>query len=112
MAETYKPFGAALTTTYATVYECPTTDPPTTAIVLSAIAANVDGTVSAGVSAQWLDSSNSDTAKRIIDGVVVPATASVNLLSGPVVLEAGDAFQAKASASGDIELTLVVNEIT
>ena len=109
MAETYKPFGAALTTTYATVYTCPSA---TTAIVLSAIAANVDGSVSAGVSAQWLDSSNSDTAKRIIDGVVVPATASVNLMSGPIALEAGDAFQAKASASGDIELTLVVDEIT
>ena len=109
MAETYKNARQAVGTSYTTVYTCPSA---TTAIVLSAIAANVDGSAPAGVSAQWLDSSNSDTATRIIDGVVVPATAAVNLMSGPVVLEAGDAFQAKASASGDIELTLVVDEIT
>lgn len=109
MAETYKNARQAVGTSYATAYTCPAA---TTAIVLSAIAANVDGLVSAGVSAQWLDSSAADVATRIIDGVVVPATAAVNLMSGPVVLEAGDAFQAKASASGDIELTLVVDEIT
>ena len=109
MAETYKNARQAVGTSYTTVYTCPSA---TKAIVLSAIAANVDGTVAAGVSAQWLDDSAADVATRIIDGVVVPATAAVNLLSGPVVLEAGDAFQAKASASGDIELTLVVDEIT
>lgn len=109
MAETYKNARQAVGTSYTTVYTCPSA---TTTIVLSAIAANVDGSVSAGVSAQWLDSSAADVATRVVDGVVVPATAAVNLMSGPVVLEAGDAFQAKASASGDIELTLVVDEIT
>lgn len=110
MAETYKNARKALDTTYGVaVYTCPSL---TTAIVLSAVAANVDGVSSAGVSAQWLDNSAADVATRIIDGVVVPATAAVNLMSGPVVLEAGDAFQAKATAAGDIELTLVVDEIT
>lgn len=110
MAETYKNARKALDTTYGVaVYTCPSA---TTAIVLSAVAANVDGVSSAGVSAQWLDNSAADVATRIIDGVVVPATAAVNLMSGPIVLEAGDAFQAKATASGDIELTLVVDEIT
>jgi len=109
MAETYKNARQAVGTTYTTVYTCPAA---TTAIVLSAIAANVDGVNSAGVSAQWLDSSNSNTATRVIDGVIVPAVAAVNLMSGPVVLEAGDAFQAKATEADDIELTLVVDEIT
>jgi len=109
MAETYKNARQAVGTTYATVYTCPAV---TTAIVLSAVATNVDGSVSAGVSAQWLDNSAADVATRIIDGVVVPATAAVNLMSGPVVLEAGDAFQAKASAAGDAELTLAIVEIT
>ena len=109
MAETYKNARQAVGATYVTVYTCPSA---TTAIVLSAIAANVDGTVSAGVSAQWLDSSNSDTATRVVDGVFVPPSAAVQLLAAPVVLEAGDAFQAKATATGDIELTIVVDEIT
>lgn len=109
MAETYKNARQAVGTSYTTVYTCPSV---TTAIVLSAIAANVDGSVSAGVSAQWLDNSAADVATRVVDGVVVSPTIAVQLLAAPVVLEAGDAFQAKASAAGDIELTLVVDEIT
>ena len=54
MAITYKNARAALGTTYATVYTCPSA---TTAIVLMAQAVNVDGAVSADVSAQWLDNS-------------------------------------------------------
>ena len=110
MAETYKNARKALDTTYGVaVYTCPSA---TTAIVLAAQAANVDGTNSADVSAQWLDSSAADVATRIVETLAVVADAAVNLLGGPVVLEAGDAFQAKASAAGDIELTLAILEIT
>lgn len=109
MALTYKNARAALTTSYATVYTCPAA---TTAIVLTAQAANVDGAASADVSAQWLDDSAADVATRIAETVAVPADAALNLLAGPVVLEAGDQFQAKASASGDIELSLAISEIT
>lgn len=109
MAETYKNARAALGTTYATVYTCPST---TTAIVLMAQAANVDGAVSADVSAQWLDNSAADVATRIVESYLVPAKAVDMILGGPLVLEAGDAFQAKASAAGDIELTLAISEIT
>ena len=109
MAETYKNARAAVGTTYATVYTCPS---GTTAIVLAAQAANVDGTASADVSAQWLDNSAADVATRIAETIAVPADAAINLLAGPVVLEANDQFQAKASAAGDIELTLAISEIT
>ena len=109
MAVTYKNARAAVGTTYATVYTCPSA---TKAIVLAAQAVNVDGAVSAGVSAQWLDSSAADVATRLVELVSVPAKAALNLLDGPAVLEAGDAFQAKASASGDIELSLSICEIT
>lgn len=109
MAETYKNARAALGTTYATVYTCPSA---TTAIVLAAQAANVDGAVSADVSAQWLDNSAADVATRIVEAYPVPAKAVDMILGGPLVLEAGDAFQAKASAAGDIELTLAILEIT
>ena len=110
MAIAYKNSRAALGTSYATVYTCPS---GTTAIVLLAQAANVDGTIAADVSAQWLDNSAADVATRIVETLTVPADAAVNLLdNGPLVLEAGDQFQAKASASGDLEITLSITEIT
>ena len=109
MAETYKNARAAVGTSYATVYTCPSA---TKAIVLNAQCANVDGAASVDVSAQWLDNSAADVATRIVETLAVPADAAVNLLGGPVVLEAGDQFQAKASAAGDAELTLAIVEIT
>ena len=109
MALTYKNARAAVGTSYATVYTCPAA---TTAIVLAAQAVNVDGAASADVSAQWLDDSAADVATRIAETMAVPAYNAINLLAGPVVLEANDQFQAKASASGDIELTLAISEIT
>ena len=109
MAETYKNARAALGTTYATVYTCPS---GTTAIVLMAQAVNVDGAASADVSAQWLDNSAADVATRLVEAYPVAAKSSDMLTGGPIILEAGDAFQAKASAAGDIELTLAILEIT
>lgn len=109
MAETYKNARAAVGTTYATVYTCPS---GTTAIVLAAQAANVDGVASADVSAQWLDISAVDVATRLVEAYPVAAKSSDMLTGGPIILEAGDAFQAKASAAGDIELTLAILEIT
>ena len=111
MALTYKNAGAALGTSYATVYTCPA---GTAAVVTLAQAVNVDGTNLATVEAQWLDDSNADAATRISPvGLPVPAACGINILAnGPVNLEAGDQFQAKASASGDIEITLSIIEIT
>ena len=109
MATTYKNARAAVGTSYATVYTCPAS---TTALVLNAQAANVDGSASADVSAQWLDDSAADVATRLVELLTVPAKAAVNVLDGPVILEAGDQFQAKASATGDIELTLAIREDT
>ena len=109
MALTYKNARAALGTSYATVYTCPS---GTTAIVLMAQAANVDGAASADVSAQWLDNSAADVATRLIDLLTIPVKTAVNVIGGPLTLEAGDQLQAKASAAGDIELTVVVREET
>jgi len=110
MAETQVNARKALDTTYGTsVYECPSA---TKAIVLNAQCANVDGSASVDVSAQWLDSSAADVATRLAELAAIPPKAALNLLSGPVFLEAGDAFQAKASAAGDAELTLAIVEIT
>lgn len=104
----YKNARAAVGTTYATVYTCPAA---TTALVVLAQAANVDGSVSADVSVQWLDNSAADVATRIVEAYSVPPKASDSLLAGPLTLEAGDSIQAKASAAGDIELSLTIAEM-
>ena len=109
MAETQVNARQAVGTSYATAYTCPAV---TKAIVLNAQCANVDGAASVDVSAQWLDNSAADAATRLAELVAIPPKAALNLLSGPVFLEAGDAFQAKASAAGDAELTLAIVEIT
>ena len=109
MALTYKNARQAVGATYATIYTCPAA---TTALVLTCQAANVDGVASADVSAQWLDSSAADVATRLVELLTVSPKSAVNLLGGPITLEAGDALQAKASAAGDIEITLAISEIT
>ncbi len=109
MALTYKNARQAVGTSYTTVYTCPSA---TTAIVQNAQAANVDGTNAYDASLQWLDSSASNAATRLVELVTVPAKAALNLLGGPVVLEAGDVIQAKASTASKIELSLAVCEIT
>lgn len=109
MALTYKNARQEVGTAYATIYTCPAA---TTALVLTCQAANVDGAASADVSAQWLDSSAADVATRLVELLTVSPKSAVNLLGGPITLEAGDALQAKASAAGDIEITLAISEIT
>ena len=109
MAETQVNARQAVGTSYTTVYTCPSA---TKALVMNAQCANVNGSVPVDVSAQWLDNSAADAATRLVELVAIPTQAALNLLSGPVFLEAGDAFQAKASAAGDAELTLAIVEIT
>ena len=106
---TYKNARAALTGSYATVYTCPAS---TTAIVLSAHAANIDGAADVTVSLQWLDSSAANAATRLGEPITVTVNSSYEALEAPKVLEAGDAFQAKAGDVSDIELTLAIVEIS
>lgn len=109
MAATFKNAKLAVTTSMVTAYTCPAL---TTAIVLMAQCANIDGTNTADISLQWLDSSASNTATKLAHTVVVPADAALGLLDGKLVLEAGDALQAQASADGDLVLTLSVLELS
>lgn len=110
MALAYKNARAAVGTSYATVYTCPAS---TTAVVLLVQVTNVDGVNSADVSAQWLDASNSNVATRLVELVAVPAGAALNVIdNGPIVLEAGDQLQVKASATSDLEVSVAVSEIT
>lgn len=105
MANTFKVYRAALGASASTVYTVPAA---TTAIVLMAQAANVD-TVTVPVTATWNDGTNDTHLVKALD---IPAKAAVNLLSGKLVLEAGDTLSANSDGSNKVELTVSVLEIT
>ena len=109
MAETFKNFKGALTTTSATIYTCPAA---TTAIVLMAQVANIDGTNEADVSASWIDSSDSSAETYLIKSVPIPEGSALGVLSGKLVLEAGDSIKALASANSDLVISGSVLEIS
>lgn len=109
MANVFKNFRGALTTSGVTVYTCPD---GTTAIVLSCQASNVDGTNSADVTARWTDASNSNVVTNWAKTVAVPADTSISVITGKPVLEAGDTIVGLASADGDLELSGSVLEIS
>ena len=109
MANTFKNFRALMVTGGATAYTCPSA---TTAIVLHCQVANVDGVNSADATVHWTDDSNSDAVTRLGLTVVVPAQTSVAMLTGKLVLEAGDTLVGIASADSDLELSGSVLEMT
>lgn len=69
---------------------------------------NVDGTNNANLT---VDLYRSSTAYRIASGVVVPALASLDVLSNHIYLEEGDSLRLTANASGDLEAVCSYEEI-
>jgi len=61
---------------------------------------NVDGTANAEVNISLLRSS---TSYHIAKTLVVPADATIDVLSKPIYLEEGDALQLLANAASDLE---------
>lgn len=109
MAETFKNFKGALTTTTATIYTCPAS---TVAIVLMAQVANIDGINEADASVSWIDSSDSNAETYLIKGVPIPAGSALGVMSGKLVLEAGDSIKALASADSDLVISGSVLEMS
>ena len=70
---------------------------------------NVDGTNNADVT---VDLFRSSTAYRIANTVVVPADASLDVLSKPIYLEEGDSLRLTANAASDIEAVCSYEEIS
>lgn len=111
MANTFVPKRLVITTSYQTIYTCPSS---TVAIVKWLRIANVDGANAADISARWTDSSAGAAVTRIGSTISVPADAAVDLINagGFLVLEAGDTLDLLASANGDLEGTASIMEIT
>lgn len=69
---------------------------------------NVDGTNNAELN---VDLFRSSTAYHVAKTVVVPADASLDVLSKPIYLEEGDSLRLTANASGDLEAVCSYEEI-
>jgi hypothetical protein len=109
MAETFKNFKLALTDSSATAYTCPAA---TTSIVLLLQVSNIDGTNEADASVSWTDASDSGVSTSLVSAVPVPAGSALGVLSGKLVLEAGDTIAGLASAASDLVLTGSVVEMS
>lgn len=70
---------------------------------------NVDGTDNAEVDISILRSS---TSYHIAKTLVVPADATIDVLSKPIYLEEGDALQLLASEASDLEAVCSYEEIS
>jgi hypothetical protein len=77
--------------------------------VNSLYVSNVDGTANAELN---VDLYRSTTAYHIAKTVVVPADASLDVVSKPIYLEEGDSLRLTANASGDLEAVCSYEEIS
>ena len=77
--------------------------------VNSLYVANVDGTNNAEITA---DVFRSSTAYRLASTVVVPADATLTILSTPIYLEEGDSIRLTANANNDLETVCSYEEIS
>lgn len=109
MTIAYKNAKLAMTTGGGTVYTCPAA---TTAIVIGAQIANIDGTNSANATASWTDASNSNAETNLLKVVPVAAGSAIQVIIGRLVLDAGDTLKALASADGDLIITASIMEIS
>lgn len=109
MANNFKGYSIDLGAVADTViYTCPSA---TTAIVVHAQVANVDGTNSADFNMDMYDSSTT-TVASLVSAVAVPAKGSLMPVGAKLVLEASDELRAWSSDADDLEMTLGILEIS
>jgi hypothetical protein len=70
---------------------------------------NVDGTANAEIT---VDLFRSSVAYKIANTVVVPADASLDVISKSIYLEEGDTLRLTANATGDLEAVCSYEEIS
>lgn len=111
MAEALKNARANLTNQFQTIYTCPTA---TSAMVVSLLFANIEGSNNYSITSQWRDSSASNVPTLIASTITIPADSTLTALtkSAPLALEAGDTLEVLAGANGVVHATAVIVEIS
>ena len=111
MPNTFNNAQAQLSSTSVTdVYQAPATT-GNTAVVLSVLCANVNGTAAADISIIKTNSSNT-IQSYLAFTIPVPADTSLEVVANKIILKAGEKLRAQASASNFINVTISALEIT
>ena len=97
-------------TSITDIYQCPASS-GNTAVVMSIMVANVDGTASADITISKTDSSNT-LQSQLAFTVPVPADSSLEVVATRIVLKAGEKIRATASAANDLHVTVSALENT
>jgi hypothetical protein len=100
---TFKSYAADITTVPTNIYTCPV---ETTAIVLLAQATNIDATNSGNITFYSSMNGNTELAKNF----TIPVGDSAALLSGKLVIEAGNSLGVYANANSVLKITLSILE--
>jgi hypothetical protein len=100
---TFKSLAANITTTPTNIYTCPA---ETTAIVLLAQATNIDNSNDSNITFYTSMNGNTELAKDF----TIPVGDAAALISGKLVVEAGNSIGAYASANTRIKVTLSILE--
>jgi len=100
---TFKSYAANITTVPTNVYTCPA---ETTAIVLLAQATNVNASDDGNITFYTSMNGNTELAKNF----TIPVGDSAALLSGKLVVEAGNSIGVYANANSVLKLTLSILE--
>ena len=109
MPEVFQRTSLDVTSTEQDAYVCPAS---TTAVVLSCLVANVDGTNSDDITAKITNSVNAPFS-RIASTITVPADASLELIPNKLVLEGGEKLRLTgAAASNRLSATVSILEIS
>jgi len=107
MANTFKNAHGEAAASSTVVYTCPGA---TTAIIFAASFSNIDGTNEVAVTVETVDTSAS-TTKTVHSALPIPIKDTY-ALDSKIVLEATDTIKVSAGATGDIDYTLSILEIS
>mgnify|MGYP006274487449 CR=1 FL=1 len=111
MATAFNNAQAQLSTTSVTdVYQAPS-GTNNTAVIMSVLCANVNGTASADISIIKTNSSNT-VQSYLAFTIPVPGDTSLEVVATRVVLKAGEKLRAQASVANYINVTISAMEIT
>lgn len=112
MPESFNRTSTALTTTSITdIYAAPSGNADDRAVVLSCIAANINGTDAIDVSVQVATSGDTKLSS-IAHTITVPADASIELVANKLILKQGEKLRATATIASGIDFTVGSLEIT
>ena len=111
MAETFTNSSTKLTSTSATdLYQAPTSSGDV-AVVLSCMVANVEGTNNTKVT-ETLTNSSKTVQSHLCKDLLVPAGATVEVVSNKVILTQSQKLRGTAEVANDLEVTVSSLEIT